>query len=287
MPLNKADGLLAIYDPTDELLQFKGPKLWHTMEPRWHSHFRKSPIGRKLVKTLHHDEWAHYANPVEKYRVPVVTARTFCKTRQNLVKDKAVATVNYSGGRFWWMKGHTWLRNRMITCPLVDLYGSEQGWSQFTRFPFIWKQGRPANFCGNNAPGRDLHDPLFLEFLAGYKVYVCLENSYEPFWFTEKFVNAVRAGCIPVYRSHPTVEQTYLKGACWVDPKNFGFNPRKTIEQALAQDIHRIRSINDAWLDSGILEATHQDQVNEKVLNLMVEKINLFQRNASTADFPK
>ena len=289
VPLKEAAGLLAIYDPTEELLQFKGPKLWHTMEPMWHSHYRRHPVGKKLVSALREDEWVYYANPVERYRVPVVTARSFSKTRQANFKERAVATVNYSGGCFWWMKRHTWLRNRMITCPLVDLYGSEPGWRQFSRFPYVWKKGLPSNFCGGKAPGADLHDPLFLEFLSRFKVYVCLENSYEPYWFTEKLVNAVRCGCIPVYHAHPTVRETFLKDAVWIDPKDFAFNPRRTIEYALAQDIHRIRSINDAWLDSGILENTRQDRVNEKVLSLMVENINLSSKGIplNTASIPQ
>ncbi|HTR40448.1 MAG TPA: glycosyltransferase family 10, partial [Pseudomonadales bacterium] len=165
-------------------------------------------------------------------------------------------------------------RNTIITCPLVDLYGDEKNWSQYSRFPYIWKKGPPANLRESKAPGINYHDPLFQHFLSGYKVYVCLENSYEPFWFTEKMVNAARAGCIPVYHAHPTVASKFLKGACWVDPKDFSFDARKTIEYALAQDINKFRSLNDSWLDSGILDNTTQDRVSERVCDLMVGKIH-------------
>jgi hypothetical protein len=33
VPLDKADALLALYDPSEELLVFDGPKLWFTIEP--------------------------------------------------------------------------------------------------------------------------------------------------------------------------------------------------------------------------------------------------------------
>ena len=31
--LEEADALLVLYDPSDELLRFTGPKVWFTMEP--------------------------------------------------------------------------------------------------------------------------------------------------------------------------------------------------------------------------------------------------------------
>ncbi len=278
VPLDKADALLALYDPIEELLVFDGPKLWFTIEPSWHYHFRKHPIGKQLMRTLDNSEHVFYGNPDPRYRVPAITAFSFCRTKRREFKEKAVATVNYCGGRFWWMKKHTWLRNRMVTCPLVELYGSRENWSEFSYFPFLRKQSLPANFRGHRAPGSDLHDPLFLEFLSGYKVYVCLENSYEPNWFTEKLVNAARAGCIPVYRAHPTVKKTYLKGAFWIDPKDFSFNPCKTVEYALAQDIQKVREINDAWLDCGTLADTAADKVMQRVYQLMNEKIKTFKK---------
>src|SRR5271170_5820931 len=69
IPLEQADGLLAMYDPTDELLRFSGPKLWLTQEPMRHSHFHTHPVGKLLAKALHPEEWAHFANPVLKYRL--------------------------------------------------------------------------------------------------------------------------------------------------------------------------------------------------------------------------
>jgi len=273
IPLKEADGLLAIYDPSSELLEFKGPKLWHTMEPIWHSHYTKNKIGKKLVKTLKDCERAYYANCNPKFRVPVVSARDFSKTRANSYKENAVATVNYSGGSYWWLKPHTWLRNRMITCELVDLYGSKENWEQFRSFPYLWKKGLPKNFVFGKAPGGGLHDEKFRLFLSEYKVYICLENSYEPYWFTEKFVNSVRSGCIPVYHAHPTVRETFLKGAFWVDPADFKYNIKKTIKHALSLDINKIRAINDAWLESPILQLTLQKTVDETVLDLMTDKI--------------
>ena len=87
---------------------------------------------------------------------------------------------------------------------------------------------------------------------------MCLENCTEAYYFTEKFVYAVRAGCIPVYHAHATVKTSFLSGARWIDPADFAFSPRRTIDFALNQDQMEFRSINDAWLESGILADTDE-----------------------------
>jgi Glycosyltransferase family 10 (fucosyltransferase) C-term len=251
-----ADALLALYDPTEELLHFKGPKLWYTHEPMWHPHFRRHPIGRQLVKSLLPSEWVYFANPHTAYRVRSLTfAHTLNKVRANGTRrTAAVATVNYFGGPLWFLKPHIWLRNRMILESRVELFGRRTAWENFTHFPKIWRRGVPDNFRGETNLSHLQDD--FCEFLSRYKVYVCLENSCEPGWFTEKLVNAARAGCVPVYHAHPTVAERFLNGAKWVDPADHKFNAKRTIEYALAADQSEFQKANDSWLESGILEET-------------------------------
>jgi hypothetical protein len=74
------------------------------------------------------------------------------------------------------------------------------------------------------------------------------------------------------------LRKPYLKGAFWIDPKDFSFNPYKTVEYALAQDIQKIREINDAWLDCGALADTSADKVMQRVYQLMNEKIKTFKK---------
>jgi hypothetical protein len=102
---------------------------------------------------------------------------------------------------------------------------------------------------------------------------VCLENSAEPHYFTEKFVNAARAGCIPVYHAHPTVRNEFLCDAKWVDPADFGFSPRRTIEYALAQDQSEFRRANDKWLKSGVLDETDDRNVLPMLHRIIRSKI--------------
>src|SRR6266404_9519418 len=70
VPLETADALLALYDPTEELLAFNGPKLWFTIEPSWHPHFHSHAVGKRLVRELDVSERAFYAHPDASYRVP-------------------------------------------------------------------------------------------------------------------------------------------------------------------------------------------------------------------------
>lgn len=254
--LHEADALLALYDPTEELLQFQGPKLWYTHEPMWHTHFRRHKIGKKLVRSLLPSEWVYFANPQTDYRVPNITfAHTLDKVRsKGNRRTAAIATVNYFGGPLWFLKPHIWLRNRMILESRVELFGRRAAWEQFTHFPQIWRRGVPSNFSGETNLTH-LQDN-FCAFLSQYKVYVCLENSCEPGWFTEKLVNAARAACVPVYHAHPTVADRFLKGAKWVDPADHGFSAKRTVDYALAADQSEYQKANDAWLDSGIIDET-------------------------------
>jgi Glycosyltransferase family 10 (fucosyltransferase) C-term len=274
LPLENADALIVLYDPSEELLAFKGPKLWFTIEPSWHHHFHRHPVGRKLMRILDSSEHIFYGNPDLKYRIPHPTYRgPLTMPRVAVSKPAAVACVSNFGGRAWFLKRHIRLRNQMILCPLVELFGKLQSWAKFQHFPKLWIQGPPANFQGRTPPGKDHFDEEYALFLSGYKVAVCLENCEEPDYFTEKFVNAVRAGCIPVYHAHPTVKKRYLAGAKWVDPADFGYSPRRTIEHALAQEQSSFRRVNDAWLESGVLADTDNRKLVPMLHRILKSKI--------------
>jgi hypothetical protein len=123
-----------------------------------------------------------------------------------------------------------------------------------------------------------------IEFLAKYKVAVCLENSIEPYYFTEKFVNAVRAGCVPVYHAHPTVRNGILRGASWVDPADYGFNVPKTIRVALATPLQKVHAINRAWMTYPEVQATHFDGIWGQLAGIFTRKIVAVQANFTDAN---
>ena len=273
VPLERADALLALYDPSEELLAFHGPKLWFTIEPSWHYHFRGHPVGRRLVRELDISERAFYAHSLLSNRVPHPTFRGELTTpRVPQSSCAAIACVSNFGGRGWFLKRRFSLRNRFILSPLVELYGSPLSWQQFRHFPAIWWTGPPANYRGQPSSDEEFFDK-HIEFLSAFKVAVCLENCSEPHYFTEKFVNAVRAGCIPVYHAHRTVRNEFLRNAKWVDPAAFGFSPRRTIEYALAQDQSEFRRANDAWLESGVLADTDDQKVLPMLHRILRSKI--------------
>jgi hypothetical protein len=267
VPLESADALLALYDPSEELLTFNGPKLWFTIEPSWHHHFHSHPVGRRLVRELEISERAFYAHPLVSNRVPHPTFRGELTTPRVPASNlAAIACVSNFGGRGWFLKRRFSLRNRFILSPLVELYGSPLSWKQFRHFPAVWRSGPPPNYRGQP------YEP-HIEFLSTFKVAVCLENCVEPHYFTEKFVNAVRAGCIPVYHAQPSVKKRFLPGARWVDPVDFGFSPQRTIESALAQDQAVFRRINDAWLQSAILAETDDQRLFSYLHRIIKSKI--------------
>jgi len=274
VPLAKADALLVLYDPSDDLLKFDGPKLWFTIEPSWHPHFHSHPVGKRLVRELHASERAFYANPDSPYRVLHPTySGSLSRPREPSVRRAAVATVNNFGGRLWFLKSHFRLRNQMILDRRVELFGQPDAWANFRHFPKLWIQRPPDNYAGKASPSTDVYSEENIRLLSGYKVAVCLENCTEPYYFTEKFVNAVRAGCIPVYHVHATVKKRFLSGARWIDPAEFGFSSRRTVEFALDQDQTKFRATNDAWLESGILADTDDLKVFKKLHEIVRAKL--------------
>ena len=153
----------------------------------------------------------------------------------------------------------------------IGIYGRSDSWKQFRHFPQLYKVGKPDNYRGD-LPNSFQESSLM--FMSNYKVCVCLENSCEPYYFTEKFVNAVRAGCIPIYHAHFTIREQFLKDALWVDPANFNFNVEDTINYALKQDLAHYRQINDNWLTSNnFLATTTTDAFWERITTLMEEKL--------------
>lgn len=272
-PLDQADGLLAFYGASSELLNFQGPKAWYSEEPLSLSHAR-TPLARKLRRELSKSEWLHHTNPNREYAVPSPThCGELTMVRPESRQNSAVAVVSNFGGRLWWLFRGPRLRNRFILHKDVNLYGDQNSWRRFQRWPWS-KPVCPGNFKGSvNA---SLWDESQVRFLSRYKVAICLENSVDqPHYFTEKFVNAARAGCIPVFFAHPTIRSSMLDGAMWVDPADFDFDPEATLNHALSQEIEEFQHANDAWLGSPSLAATHRAKIWERIAELFRRKFEM------------
>jgi hypothetical protein len=163
------------------------------------------------------------------------------------------------------------LRNRMILEPRVWLHGSRDSWRKFRRWP--WSAPRePLNYRGE--ANTMWADDSQIRFLSQFKVAVCLENTFRSErYFTEKFVNAARAGCIPVYHATPVVKQERLQGARWVDPADFDFDPKRTLDFALAQNPDDYRAANAAWLMQDRLQETHRQRIWDRIAALFLKKL--------------
>jgi hypothetical protein len=257
-------------------LGFSGPKLWFTIEPSWHHHFKSDRIGVKLLRELSEDERAFFGHPHARFRVAHPTFHSvLTMPRGNVRRDKAIACVNNFGGRFWYLSSHFRKRNKFVVNEKVSLFGSPEAWGKFRDFPRFWRKGPPKNFSGCRSPGSSCFDEQHIRFLSGFKVCVCLENCSENLYFTEKFVNAVRAGCIPVYHAHESVKDMFLRDAIWVDPADFAHSAEKTIDFALGQERRRYQEQNDRWLASGVIDRTDNNLVLLALHGIIREKLSL------------
>ena len=274
LSLEEADGILAYFSPVPELLSYQGVKAWFTFESLQHSRFRKRNIWRATLETLNHEEFLHFANADLAVRIPHPTC-----AEHELVMDenservpRAVAAVTNFGGRFWGMKAGPRQRTKFVINKYVDLYGSEDSWKDYRNFYGFGFKGAPKNFKGSG-PTRWHGSEKHIPFLSGFKVNVALEPYTAPFYFGEKLVNAARAGCIPVYHAHPTVRDTFLVGAKWVDPADFEFNVAATIKFALAEPLEAYQAANRDWLARGPVRKTTYEAVWSKLADYFVRRL--------------
>ena len=274
---HEADGLLCQDHVYDEIHSFDGPAAWYTMEPRTNPQYGVLRNAKEVeaMALLRPEQQLHPAHIDPAFRVPHMThSRVGGQVRRAAWSGsrirRAAAVVGNAGGhpRDWWPD--IAVRNRFVTARGVDLFGPAWLWRNFRSWRWGWRRGAPGyrgeaaaaytalGFAGALPSQTMTENIVKIELLARYHAAICLENTVEPFYFTEKFVDAVRAGCVPIYRAHPTVRDGVLRGARWVDPSEFGMSPRRTLARALALDRTEVAAQNDAWLESAAVRATEE-----------------------------
>jgi hypothetical protein len=164
-------------------------------------------------------------------------------------KSRAVAVVSNYGGAPWSRHPGQKYRNRFATNGRVDLYG-RRSWKDYRSHLFS-RASFPSNYVGE-IPG-DWPAGDKRQLLAGYSVAVALENMNEPYYFTEKMVEAARAGCIPIYHPDPESKATVLRGAFWIDPADYTNDPESTISAAIGHDQAEVQEKNAAWFRNNAL----------------------------------
>ena len=267
-----SDGLLCWCALSPDFADYQKPKAWHQDEPITMSHFRTS-LAKKVLKTIRPNEFFHHTNPYPEWRVLSPTHLGELTTFVNSDEQcRVVALVSNFGGRAWWLQSGNRLRNRMILEPRVMLYGNQDSWRKFRLWP--WNRPQvPKNYNGNATASWTSDSQI--QFLSQFKVAVCLENSYQSHrYFTEKFVNAARAGCIPVYHATQVVRQERLHGAKWIDPADHGFDPKRTLDFALSEEPAAYRQANNLWLKQAHLQETFRQNIWQRIADLFLKKLS-------------
>lgn len=265
LPAEDADALLSYWGPSEELFTFPRRKAWYSTEPPCQFTFVDGGTWPSIRKRLKDHEFLWYNHPDDRFRIPEEThARRLTVDHSSDRQEKAVAVVSNFGGSVLRRLKYRDLqvRNRIITSPLVDLYG-RSSWNQY-RSGFLSRAKAPPNYRGE-IPG-DWNTDEKRKLLAGYKVNICMENMPVAGLFSEKFVEAVCCGCIPIFHAHPSIRTTVLEGATWVDPAEFNFDPALTIAAALTADRVSIAQTNEEWLQTNTaLQQTHQREIYRRL----------------------
>ena len=267
IPVEQADALLCEWAPDDELFSFPRRKAWYCCEPACQFRALGNGAWPELRSRLGPQEFLWHAHPDSRFRVPHITHfEPLVMNRSLTRKQKAVAIVSNHGGNPLRAHADIRYRNRLITSPLVDLYGRAQ-WRKYRPHWYSWPRA-PQNYRGE-LPG-DWPGAEKRRLMSEHKVCVCLENMNEPGYFTEKFVEAVQAGCVPVYRAAADILETVLQGAIWFDPADSRWPGTQAIKAALQADIQAIQETNERWLcESTHLAATHAAAVFERIAEIL------------------
>jgi len=250
---SESSGMLCWGLFNEEFIAYKGVKAWYYPEPRQFSWSRSRQFEYAL-RHLADYEFLHHSNSNPAYRLPIVTHYSPIEVFDNEArKPGIVSVVSNFGGRLWWLRPGARFRNSFVCRSEVDLFGNPDAWRSFRSRPWS-RRGAPSNYRG--AWPSNWWWAEHTKKLSEYRFALCLENSYEPHYFSEKFVNAVRARCVPIYRAHPTVREGILRGAHWIDPIDYGFDVKRTFEAAYSCDRGSITENNIKWLGSQLVKNT-------------------------------
>lgn len=106
--------------------------------------------------------------------------------------------------------------------------------------------GRYANNVGFTPPGGEGTE-AYLDFLGQFKFVLCFENTQQPWYMTEKIMNAYMAGCVPIYWGCPQARDILNPGAflCLQDDG----------EAAMDDLVSRVRALD---ADPAAWEAMHR-----------------------------
>ena len=269
--LCKCDGLLSWWQPSELLYWFDGPKGFYCAEPTKVPSVWQQPAWQEVIERLGERFIYRPGSDCVRNRIPHDTHYTTLNMRVTGERQRrcvAVVSNNHHGrsGQFFSIS----LRNRLVCNRHVDLFGRLDSWKRFERRFFLIRRP-PRNYRGP-IPG-DWRSDEVIDLYSKYKVVICLENSIEDNYFTEKFVNAVRGGAIPVYHAHKSVRLGVLQNARWIDPEDYGFDANATLRAALDADLQEFQRANHEWLLSDAVAATESSSVRDAICDAMFNAV--------------
>ena len=97
--------------------------------------------------------------------------------------------------------------------------------------------GKYKNNVGGPIPGH-YNSPEMKEFYQRGKFAITMENSYRPYYITEKIVNGLRSGVVPVYWGTPNVSEFF-------NPKRFLQLKSDATEEDITAIIERMKTMTD------------------------------------------
>ncbi len=273
VPFESADALLSSYRPDPELLFFGRTRAWHCTEAftnrQWGG--RKWSWRRVARRLAPEETLGHGAAREESWLPPLTHWWSLSVLSDGPRARRAVGIASNWGWNQLRRTPEIVARNRFLMSSLTDLYGRKRHWDRYREH--LWsRRGPPSNYLGE--PAGDASSQSKRNTMARYKVAIALENTVEPFYFTEKFIAAVEAGCIPVYHAHPTVAKRYLKEARWVDPADFDWDVDETLQFALDQRRDHYVEPNRSWLQGGILDETSYGAVEARCVQELIRRVH-------------
>mgnify|MGYP001137687691 CR=1 FL=1 len=252
----EADGLLCEWQPHNDLLKFKGPKIWYNSEAISRNVFNYGEWS-KLKENKKEQIYICHAHPDPFYRVPMIGYVNPVRNFENNKRMELCVAVTSNSGVDWNSK-EILQRNNFVTNNLVHLYGRRKKWEEYMQ-QFHSIKGLPNNYMGEIPWPWEGGDRI--KVMSNYKAAICLENVVEPFYFTEKFYAAIQANCIPIYHAHESVKTQILEGALWVDPADHDFDINRTLEFALSDNRMKYVECNTEWLKTPKAQAAELSQV--------------------------
>ncbi len=236
LPGNNSDYLVAQEFLTDEFLTDSRPKVFFSREP-----------------TAHHDERTrNYLKLNELASCILSFGEEDINRRMFYVALPGNRTRSISKLR------HTLNSGRPRLCCMVNRYHESDRMPLLQeRIRFIRAMGKDIDIYGRTTSGEEngwLHYPNFrgpsgnkLKTLAGYTFNLCFENCDEDGYITEKIVQALIAGCVPLYWGGGGFLQQTIPSSCFINCK--GQDPVAVYQRIRMMPQEEIIGYRQAGLD--------------------------------------